>query len=190
MTSTFLDTPWKVDHLGAIQWILGRKTNSIQISWGQWKMIKWWINALRTMVFKESKSAGQAFRSLLGAMLFKDSQWFSELQQQLMSNAALEGHFIIVSLGYPLKHVISLNAHFTTWIWVMNIIDDANAFPFIIWFDKLRRIHEEEHWAYNDEPFLLQGMRFMSGWLDSSKKAGNNIYLKSIVSTGGKFMTD
>jgi hypothetical protein len=37
-------------------------------------------------------------------MLFKDSQWFSELQQQLMSNAALEGHFIIVSLGYPLKH--------------------------------------------------------------------------------------
>jgi hypothetical protein len=37
-------------------------------------------------------------------MLFKDSQWFSELQQQLMSNAVLEGHFIIVSLGYPLKH--------------------------------------------------------------------------------------
>jgi hypothetical protein len=39
-----------------------------------------------------------------GTMLFKDSQWFSELQQQLMSNAALEGHFIIVNLGYPLEH--------------------------------------------------------------------------------------
>jgi hypothetical protein len=72
----------------------------------------------------------------------------------------------------------------------MNIIDDANTFPFMIWFDKLRRIHGEEHWAYNDEPFLLQGMRSMSGWLDSSKKAGNNIYLKSIVPTRGKFMTD
>ena len=31
MTSTLLDTPWKADHLGAIQWILRRKTNSIQI---------------------------------------------------------------------------------------------------------------------------------------------------------------
>jgi len=36
---------------------------------------------------------------------------------------------------------------------------------------------------------LLQGMRSMSGWPDSSKKAGDNIYLKSIVSIGGKFMT-
>jgi len=44
----------KLRHLEAIQWIMGRKTNSIQINWGQWKMIKWWINALRTMVFKES----------------------------------------------------------------------------------------------------------------------------------------
>jgi len=42
-------------------------------------------------------------------MLFKDSQWFSELQQQLMSNAALEGHFIIFILGLP----------FETWLWQM-----------------------------------------------------------------------
>jgi hypothetical protein len=35
----------------------------------------------------------------------------------------------------------------------MNIINDANAFLFTIWFDKLRGIHEKEHWAYNDEPF-------------------------------------
>ena len=35
----------------------------------------------------------------------------------------------------------------------MNIIDDATAFLFTIWFDKLREIHEKEHWAYNDESF-------------------------------------
>jgi len=34
----------------------------------------------------------------------------------------------------------------------INIIDDANAFLFTIWFDKMRQIHVEEHWAYNDEP--------------------------------------
>jgi len=44
------------------------------------------------------------FRSLLGAMLFKDSQWFSKLQQQLMSNAALEGYFHIFILVYQLQH--------------------------------------------------------------------------------------
>jgi hypothetical protein len=48
------------------------------------------------------------------------------------------------------------NAHFTAWIWVMNIIEDANTFPFMIWFDKLRGIHGEEHWAYNDEPFTAR----------------------------------
>ena len=37
-------------------------------------------------------------------MLFKDNPWFSELQQQLMSNAALEGYFHIFILGHPLKH--------------------------------------------------------------------------------------
>jgi hypothetical protein len=35
----------------------------------------------------------------------------------------------------------------------MNIIDDATAFLSTIWFDKLREIHEKEHWAYNDESF-------------------------------------
>jgi hypothetical protein len=38
----------------------------------------------------------------------------------------------------------------------MNIIDDANAFLFMIWFDKLRGIHGEELWAYNDEPFTVK----------------------------------
>jgi hypothetical protein len=35
----------------------------------------------------------------------------------------------------------------------MNIIDDATAFLFTIWLEKLREIHEKEHWAYNDESF-------------------------------------
>jgi hypothetical protein len=34
----------------------------------------------------------------------------------------------------------------------LNIIDDANAFLFTIWFDKLRGIPWEEHWAFNKEP--------------------------------------
>jgi hypothetical protein len=34
-----------------------------------------------------------------------------------------------------------------------NIIDEAETFLSTIWFDKLREIHEKEHWAYNDESF-------------------------------------
>ena len=46
--------------------------------------------------------------------------------------------------------------HFTAWIWVMNIIDNAKSFLYISWFDRLRGIHREEHWAYNDEPFFAK----------------------------------
>jgi len=35
----------------------------------------------------------------------------------------------------------------------MNIIDDVETFLSTIWFNKLREIHEKEHWAYNDESF-------------------------------------
>ena len=38
----------------------------------------------------------------------------------------------------------------------INIIDDANAFLFTIYFDKLRGINGEEHLAYNDEPFTTK----------------------------------
>jgi len=38
----------------------------------------------------------------------------------------------------------------------LNISDNSNAFLFTIWFDKLRVIHGEEHWADNDEPFTVQ----------------------------------
>jgi hypothetical protein len=129
-------------------------------------------------------------------MLFKDSQWFSELQQQLMSNAALEGHFIIFILGLP----------FETWLWQMlshscirmnvrkmhttktdcgticfgaqcalhrmnmgdnmNIIDDVETFLSTIWFNKLRGIHEKDHWAYNDESFTASYEMYVwtTGW--------------------------
>jgi hypothetical protein len=77
-------------------WPLGGNTvepekESIQISWGQRKMIKWWINE-------------RTHSDHLGVMLFKDSSWFSEPQQQLMSNAALEGYFHIFILVYHLQH--------------------------------------------------------------------------------------
>jgi len=59
----------------------------------------------------------------------------------------------------------SSNAHFTAWIWVMSIIDDANTFLFTIWFDKLRGIHREEYGAYNDEPFTASyGMHAYMTW--------------------------
>ena len=38
----------------------------------------------------------------------------------------------------------------------MNIIDDAKAIIFTIWFDKLRGIHREIHHAYNDELFTAK----------------------------------
>ena len=38
----------------------------------------------------------------------------------------------------------------------MNIIDDAKAVIFMIWFDKLRGIHREMHRAYNDELFTVK----------------------------------
>ena len=41
---------------------------------------------------------------ILGAMLFKDNPWSSAFQQQLMSNAALEGYFDIFILVYHLQH--------------------------------------------------------------------------------------
>jgi len=45
-------------------------------------------------------------------------------------------------------------AHYTAWIWVMNIIDKAKSFLFISWFDKPRGIHWEEHRECNKEPFM------------------------------------
>jgi hypothetical protein len=92
--------------------------------------------------------------------IFISSSWF------IISNMAMtfEWCYRIVAFEWMLErcthqdwlwdHLLwSSNAHFTAWIWVMNIIDNAKSFPFMIWFNKLREIHEKEHWAYNDESF-------------------------------------
>jgi hypothetical protein len=54
VTSILLDTSWKVEQLGAIQWTMKRKNKqySDQLG-GNKKMIKQWIGELRTMEFKE-----------------------------------------------------------------------------------------------------------------------------------------
>ena len=82
----------------------------------------------------------------------------------------------------------SSNAHFTTWIWVTNIIDIVDAFLFTIWLDELKRTMEK-NFELITRSLLLQSMRCMSGWLGSFMKADDNI-LEGYVSTGGKFMTD
>ena len=113
MTSTLLKTPWKVDHLGAIQWTLRRKTNSILISWGQRKNQMTSRQSSSELCLAPDNDKEKTFLSInrwtnlqiiLGAMLFKDNSWSSALQQQLMSNAALERYFHIFILGYPVKH--------------------------------------------------------------------------------------
>jgi hypothetical protein len=71
-----------------------------------------------------------------------------------------------------------------------NIIDEAETFLCTIWLEELRGIYWEEHWAYNHE---LLCCKLWDACLDDwivFKKTDDNIYLKSIVSTGGKSMTD
>jgi hypothetical protein len=48
----------------------------------------------------------------------------------------------------------------------------------------------EKNIKHTTMSLLLQAMRCMSKRLDSSIKADDNIYLKSIVSTGGKSMAN
>jgi len=51
--------------------------------------------------------------------------------------------------------------HFTAWIWVMNIIDNAKSFLCISWFDELRRTMEKNV-ELTTMSFLLQAMRCVS----------------------------
>jgi hypothetical protein len=53
----------------------------------------------------------------------------------------------------------------------LDIIDEANTFLFAIWFNKIRGIHWEEHWAYNKELFttsykmhVWMTWQFQEGW--------------------------
>ena len=113
MTSTLFKTPWKVDHLGAIQWTLRRKTDSIQISWGQRKNQMMSHQSSSKLCLTSDNDKEKTFLSInrwmnlqiiLEPMLFKDNPWSSALQQQLMSNAAIERYFHIFILVYHLQH--------------------------------------------------------------------------------------
>jgi len=48
---------------------------------------------------------------------------------------------------------IEVKVLFTAWIWVINFINDVNAFLFIIWLDEPKGIYWEKHGPYNKEPF-------------------------------------
>ena len=147
-------------------------------------------------------------------MLFKNSLWYSEFQQQLMSNAAFEGYFHIFIMVYHLQHGYDfwmMLSYSCIWMNVgkmhpprltvgpsalklkctlhrMNTGDEHHwwchciSFHDLIWQaekNPWRRALSLQRWA-----LLLQGMRSMSRWLDSSMKTDDT--LKSIVSTGGQ----
>jgi hypothetical protein len=138
-------------------------------------------------------------------------------QDWLWDNTTLQRHFYIVILGYPLKysydswqtlshsdiwmnikmmHVVKTDyetiyfeakVHFIAWIWVirLNIIDNSNVFLFMIWLDRLRIILSIQQWAF----YCKLWDACLDDWI-VSKKAGDNIYLKSMVLTGGKSVAD
>jgi hypothetical protein len=117
---------------------------------------------------------------ILEAMLFKDNpnnNWWATLHLKdifissswfIISNMAMtfERCYHIVTFEWMLEGCTHQN-----WLWdhlfwspkdafhrmnmgdKRNIIDNANAFFFTIWFDKLERIHWEKHWRYNKEAF-------------------------------------
>jgi len=119
MTSILLDTPWKFDYLEAIQWIMRRKTSSILISWGQRKNQMMSHRSLSKLCLASGNDKEktcwasideQAFRSLLGAMLFKDSPWFSEFQQHLIEQRCTQSISSYLHLGLSSP----------TWLWLLN----------------------------------------------------------------------
>ena len=94
--------PWKKkknkqhsDQLGAKKELDDESLKFIKVMFSIWQWqrktslsINWWTS----------------IHIIAGAMLFKDNPWSRALQQQLMSNAALERYFHIFILGYPVKH--------------------------------------------------------------------------------------
>ena len=146
-------------------------------------------------------------------------EWWKDAHHQdwLWNNAALEGQSHIVILWNMVidrrYHATALNecqkgTHPEDWLcgticfearWALHrmsmgdrssIIDEAETFLFTIGLEELKGIYWEEHWAYNHEPLYC---KLWDACLDDwmiSKKADDNMYLKSTVSTRGKFMTD
>jgi hypothetical protein len=71
-----------------------------------------------------------------------------------------------------------------------NIINEVETFLFTNWLEELRGIYWEEYWAYNHKPLYCKLWDACLDDLIVSKKTDDNIYLKSIVSIGGKSMID
>jgi hypothetical protein len=140
-----------------------------------------------------------------------------------MSSVALKGYLYIFILVYHLQHGYDFwttlshshiwmklegcthqdwlwyhlfwnpKVHFTAWIWVMNIIDNAKSFLCISLFDELRRTMEKNV-ELTTMSFLLQAMRCVSDmhvWMTWQFHEGwwPNI-LEGYVSTRGKSITD
>jgi len=160
---------------------------------GQWKMIKWWINEVRTMVFKERLSVNKHIQIILGAMLFQDnpsSNWWAALHLKdifissswfIISNMAMtfERCYRIVAFEWMLggcthqdwlwDHLFwSSNAHFIAWIWVINWT--SLMMPMHVFSrSDLTRWEEsiEKNIKHTMMSLLRQTMGCMPRWLDS-----------------------
>jgi hypothetical protein len=134
-----------------------RWSNDESMHWGQWCLKKanqqdkhsdhYWGQCCSKTVSDLVNFSSNWWATLHLKDIFISSSWF------IISNMAItfEWCYRIVAFEWMLERCThqdwlwdhlrwSSNAHFTAWIWVMNIIDDAKSFLFISWFDKLRGI--------------------------------------------------
>jgi len=144
-------------------------------------------------------------------MLFKDNPWFNELQQQLMSNAALKRYFHIFILVYHPQHSYdfwTMLSHSRIWMNVGRLHPlRLTMGPFVLKLKcALHRMNmgDEHHWwcqciSFHNpiwqaernpwrRTFSLQRWVFYCKLWDAclddwmiSKKADDNMYLKSTV---------
>jgi len=128
---------------------------------GQWKMIKWWISKLGGNVVQR-----QSQQQLMSSVALKGYIHIFILVYHLQHGydfwTMLSHCCIWMNVGkrHPPRLTVGqfilklkCTLHRMNMGDKLNIIDDANASLFKICFDKMRGIHREEHWAYNDEPF-------------------------------------
>jgi len=152
--------------------------------WGQWCL-------------KKANQQNKHSDHYWGQYCSKNSLWYSEFQQQLMSNAVFEGYFHIFILVYHLQHGYDfwmMLSH--SWIWMnvgkmhpprltvgpsalklkctlhrMNMGDEHHWWCQRISFHNLIRRAErnllKRTLSIQPWAFVLQAMRCMSGWLDS-----------------------
>ena len=120
MTSTFLDIPWKVDHLGAIQWILKGKQTVFRSAGGKER----WLN-------EESMNGGQCG-------LKKDNHWKSTFRSHRGQYCSKTFHDLVNSSSnwkqrctWRAFHYHQLGLPSETWLWLLT--------------DVIRWVHLNEH---------------------------------------------